>query len=335
MGLDPLVEDIHGSSAFEMNAFNGSESQIMALHQLSLAQGVYGTVINEIPPWVMKRMIGAPQVFDSMVANIFPDFYQWPLEHRTRLLAYPLNFGSLSSKIVRRLFRPHGGFHPDDLLHRMPGTGQTIFHWVTEQYFHQWLMVYDWYDWPDWRDDFDLFNKGHLKEDMGLIHDIVAVSQYSDLSATGERGRTTALLEGIRSSTEAVTRFWISSGQAYNAPEHRFTKRCAQQKVKDWIEVLRTGGKDLEVFGQAELTILLRHRSSGSPGWNTRGARYGWKGLTVGPRPEDWHLIWEWDPDVEGFVGDFWEWIENPPLSIPGSWVDDDDYDDDGDDFEW
>ena len=299
----------------------------MALHQLSLSQGVYDKMKESGGAWVIQRMLGAPQVFDSMVANIFPDFYQWPLEHRTRLLTCPWRFKDSRSKIVRRLFRPHGGFHPDDLLHRLPETGQTIFQWATESYYHRWMPIYTG---PIWRDhQINLFDTVYLKEVMGLIHDIVAVSQYSDLSATGERGRTTALLEGIRSSTEEATRFWIYSGQAYNAHEHRLTKRYAQQLVKDWLEVLRVGGKDLEVFGQAELTILLRHRSSGSPHWSTKRARYGWKGFTIGPRPEDWHLIWEWNPDVEGFVGDFWEWVENPPLAMPGSWVDDGDDDSD------
>lgn len=40
-----------------------------------------------------------------------------------------------------------------------------------------------------------------------------------------------------------------------------------------------------------------------------------------GPRPEDWHLIWGVDSDE--FAGEFWDLIENPPLRIPGGWVDD------------
>ncbi|KAK3396273.1 hypothetical protein B0T20DRAFT_417304 [Sordaria brevicollis] len=43
-------------------------------------------------------------------------------------------------------------------------------------------------------------------------------------------------------------------------------------------------------------------------------------GFTHGPRPEDWEIFW--DPSVEDYVEDFWRMIENPPLAIPGSWVD-------------
>ena len=335
MGLDPFVGDNDGQPAYEMNVSSGNESQNLALHKLSLSQGVYDEVANGgtlSDFWVMQRMMGNLQVFDSI--NVFPDFYQRPLLLRIDILIWLQDL--LDWTTVTRLFRPHGGFYPEDLLHRIPRTGQTIFQWATKAYLypkreiHRRMMIVEG---PVWGHYFSLFNKEDLEGARGLIHDIVAVSEYSDLSATGERGRTTALLEGIRSSTGAVTHLWISNGQAYNARVHRLAKGRVQLIVKDWLKVLWAGGKDLEVFGQAELTILLRHRSSGSPGWNTRGARYGWKGLTVGPRPENWHLIWEWDPDVEGFVGDFWEWIENPPLAIPGSWVDDDD-DDDSDWYE-
>lgn len=46
--------------------------------------------------------------------------------------------------------------------------------------------------------------------------------------------------------------------------------------------------------------------------------------------------MWEWDPDVERYVGDFWRWIEDPPLAIPGSWIDADSEDEDEyeDDYE-
>ena len=85
MGLDPFVEDNLGNSAYELNIFDGSEFQMMALHQLSLSQGVYDKMKESGGVGVIQRMLGAPQVFDSMVANILPDFYQWPLEHRTIL----------------------------------------------------------------------------------------------------------------------------------------------------------------------------------------------------------------------------------------------------------
>ncbi len=317
MGLDPLVEDSFGYSAYKENIFVDNQSQVMALHQLSLSQGVYDEVESENLAWVIRRMMVAPHVFDSIVTNIFPDFYQWPLKTRISSLPFSFRFTNFRYEMVARLFRPHGGFHADDLLHEIEGwyadvAGGTILQLAAAAYFRVGTSLFP----ISFPEDSTLASEDHRHEQLRLLlHDIIAVSAYSDLSATGHSGRTTALLDGIETSARRVMRSWIRSGQAYNANEHRFAKRHAQQIMRDWLMELREVGKDLEVFGQAELIAL---RDSG-------GARSGWKGFTVGPRPEDWHLIWEWDPDVEELVGDFWEWIENPPLAMPGSWVDDDD----------
>ncbi|KAJ4148267.1 hypothetical protein LMH87_002746 [Akanthomyces muscarius] len=42
--------------------------------------------------------------------------------------------------------------------------------------------------------------------------------------------------------------------------------------------------------------------------------------FSYGPEPKDWKFTWElqW----EEMVGQFWELIDNPPLKLPGAWVD-------------
>jgi len=324
LGLDPLVEDHRKESAYVVNLCRGSESQVMALHQLSLSQGVYDGVASWKDSWVAWRMLGNAEVFDSMVANVFPDFYQWPLEDRTNILNYSLAGFSFDHKAVSRLFRPQGGFHPDDFHHRLRCTGQSIIQWITGQYFR---MILGDYWWPsDCQPAKGSIDKTSLRfqQIQLLFHDIAAVSEYSNLSAISDGART-ALVESIMWPAEqlmlASTRF---TGPAYNSKVHRLQRSLLQQIVRCWLGDLRAAGKELEAFGQAEHNALLHHQSLGSPSWNSQRAGYKWKGFTIGPRPEDWTLIWEWDPDVETLVGDFWAWIEDPPLAIPGSWVDDD-----------
>ncbi len=328
MGLDPFVKNDRGLSAFESIVYGGSESQIMALHQLSLSHGVYDEMSNTLlPHWVQDRMMRAPEVFDSMVANVVPHFYhQMLLPLRIIWITSSVTVSKYSPEVVRRLLWPQSSPPPDNLFYRSsiwPG-GPTILQEMTKAYFKsrtqpdQWIMKY--LESNTFLGCMDptltLENQGEEQLRL-LIRDIVAISEHSDLSTIEDAVSTTALIGGIQVCASIVTRRGIRRGWTFNARKHRVHKYYVQLVVRDWLKELREVGKDLEVFGQAELMAL---RDSG-------GARSGWKGFTVGPRPEDWHLIWEWDPDVEGLARDFWESVENPPLAIPGSWVDDDDDD--------
>jgi hypothetical protein len=298
----------------------------MALHQLSLSQGVYDEVSWE-DSWVGWRMLGDVQIFDSMVADFYPDFYQWPLERRIGILG--CNPWALLERFdheaVSRLFRPHGGFHPDDLHHRLPSTGQTILQWITEKYFltRAWDLWWDSWWVPSVRPSrmCALGKKSPQFQQIRLLFlEIATLSGNSYLSATGD-GATTALLGGIVKLEEYLMLCQGWDDLANNAQEHRLRKKSLQRIVREWLDDLRAAGKDLEIFGQAEHAAVLHYESPSSRG-RFMDDGYKWEGFTVGPRPEDWNLIWKWHSNTERFVRDFWAWIEDPPLAIPGSWVD-------------
>ncbi|KAK2003163.1 hypothetical protein LX36DRAFT_666713 [Colletotrichum falcatum] len=95
-------------------------------------------------------------------------------------------------------------------------------------------------------------------------------------------------------------------------------------------------GIDLAEYGRQELEIYLAHGSLQGRRWFYGPMRWlqtpdpaipGWKlvGFAYGPEPRDWKFTW--DLDAWEYAGDFWELVENPPLHIPGGWVDDDDDD--------
>ncbi|KAK1584994.1 uncharacterized protein LY79DRAFT_281813 [Colletotrichum navitas] len=118
---------------------------------------------------------------------------------------------------------------------------------------------------------------------------------------------------------------WVTHGIGRSEP------RFAQKAFLIWLEDMQAAGVDLAEYGRQELEIYLTHGSLQSPRWlhenmsrdiGQLGAS-GWKlvGFTYGPEPEDWKFTW--DLDAWEYAGDFWEQVENPPLRIPGGWVDD------------
>jgi hypothetical protein len=94
-----------------------------------------------------------------------------------------------------------------------------------------------------------------------------------------------------------------------------------------WMEDLAEAGLDLQEYFRIELSACrgtdMQLRSG------TRLLEFGPSlvVLNYGENPQDW--MFEWDPCVEGEVGEFWNMIELPPM--PGAWVDEDsDGEDDG-----
>ena len=115
----------------------------------------------------------------------------------------------------------------------------------------------------------------------------------------------------------------------------REQRKHSQRAARKWLENLKSGGIDLKSYGRLE-TKTFKQIRQGKIHERYMGAKVGLfrdggqdrhpktvlflTGFTYGPQPEDWTLFW--DPFVEDFVEDFWWMIENPPLAIPGSWVD-------------
>ena len=163
-----------------------------------------------------------------------------------------------------------------------------------------------------------------------IIRDMASVADIGDLSP---RGRRTTLVAGIQGW---VTEVRVEFAASWMATRRWSWKRNLRECVKRWLENILEAGHNLKAYGEAEM-LEFHHQDLGSPLWawpprtqDTRGSSegpYRWKGFKYGPSPEDWDLIWELAPAVEEFVADFWAWVENPLLAVPGAWVDDDEED--------
>jgi hypothetical protein len=339
MGLDLSKECASGTPVYgyRIDTGNGDKSRAVALFRLLSSQGIY---VDWTDKMAAHQMLGNGPVFDWFLANVFHNFYQLPLERRLRILARADFSSDLDHKVGGKIFHPDGRFRVYDLHHRMPSTGETVLEWLVQRYFGTWRY---WHYFAS----MEPYNSSGPTQGLDwswiqmrlVIRDVVALVEDGELSAVSAQTGQTVLLEGITSSLDAKFLRSAFHDEAYNARKHRMWKHTViQQTVKAWLEDLATAGKDLEAYGKAEHAAILGHILSHShPGprevlldfkqkkYYRAGCR--WSGFTYGPRPKDWSLIWEWDPDVGALVGEFWASIEDPPLAVPGSWVDDEEHD--------
>jgi hypothetical protein len=115
--------------------------------------------------------------------------------------------------------------------------------------------------------------------------------------------------------------------------------KFVESHVYYWLQDLRSCGVNLCRYGETELAIFRRSRGWQSLRWSWGSqicesvARFRLIGFQYGPRPQDWSF--DWDLEIEQCAGDFWEWVENPIIHVPGAWIDDDGHDDDEDDDSW
>ncbi|OHF02475.1 hypothetical protein CORC01_02170 [Colletotrichum orchidophilum] len=111
----------------------------------------------------------------------------------------------------------------------------------------------------------------------------------------------------------------------------RMCERDTSEFLSMWLEDVQSSGKDLAKYGSQEKEIfmgdkLLQDRRLDVL-FDYSFPKISWTGMrlvsfTYGPQPEDWKLVW--GLEAEEYAGDFWYLVENPPLRIPGGWVEDD-----------
>lgn len=122
---------------------------------------------------------------------------------------------------------------------------------------------------------------------------------------------------------------WIWRGTSYNYMY--ITGRCIRTAVRMWLEDLMEAGVDLEAYGELEDEFLVDgavEMDLDFPDGSLYPASMGPYIVCAeyGPRPEDW--IFEYDPCVEEYAGEFWWVLANEerlmPGPMPGGWEDDD-----------
>lgn len=111
--------------------------------------------------------------------------------------------------------------------------------------------------------------------------------------------------------------------------------RVLQPAIESWASILHMNGVNLLDYGCKERLSELQYREGRIPCWSKGEVRrYNYfrvLGITYGALPEQWKVWWS-IYDYE-YAGEFWRMVENSAFSIPGSWEDDFDTDEE-DDYE-
>lgn len=122
----------------------------------------------------------------------------------------------------------------------------------------------------------------------------------------------------------------------FSGHQGQVAKLLMAQLLFTWLEDVERAGLDLVEYGRQEWEIFMGcdqlqlRRWFESVGWDDgeddcedviSPSGFRLQSFTYGPRPTDWALIWILD--AEEYAGEFWDNIENPPLLVPGGWVED------------
>ncbi|KAK1458881.1 hypothetical protein CMEL01_01880 [Colletotrichum melonis] len=135
-------------------------------------------------------------------------------------------------------------------------------------------------------------------------------------------------------ATEEEPRYYtpLISGLYEHLWDHSEYKRKISLFLRKWLEDVQISGHDLEEYGRREMEYFKREARLQEERLSTRfkAMEYGPSvrlvSFTYGPEPRHWNLVWSLE--AEEFAGEFWDLIENPPLHVPGEWVDNDSSDD-------
>ncbi|KAH6617896.1 hypothetical protein B0J18DRAFT_468234 [Chaetomium sp. MPI-SDFR-AT-0129] len=325
MGLDVYHEDWRGRPAYHSH-FTPIRGEYPAfIHRLFLSQGVY----DEVTSWSEKTttdiMLRNPLAFDWLVSTVFQDFYQWPLERRLAVLShypYTHSFLFLCNKVFGRLFHPSGHFRREELLHYIPSLGFCALQWATDRYFYIWNRRWNW-----------RARSEQWRQAQCIIREVAAVMKSPDFTSLHETGSMSGLLATFSCALGRCNWAGAVRHSSSNTLPDQDQRIAHDGLLKDWVSDLAAGGMDLEAYGESEKEHYKRRGVLSLPQKPREvlldpkeGIFYApqrsLNGFTFGPKAEDWSLIWEWHPDPEGLAGEFWTLIEDPPLAIPGSWVD-------------
>ncbi|KAH9894487.1 hypothetical protein F4778DRAFT_794537 [Xylariomycetidae sp. FL2044] len=344
IGADPWhQEEESGFTPFQSYLYNSSSEIKISFASALLAKGdwaeellvfpqiMYGSAYHDshrrafhAEPNIVEAQCNC--MFGLHDKNLYMNFlkYQCPshetttLESRMRAAAHAVSFSDASAEVIRSLLLPELGSDPRIFQIDARGTCPPIAivamglgrsqAFMTSRKLHSMQREQEVEIWSAFASDVI-----RITPDIHII--------YKDPKEWGKYGIwSTALIAFLAAVGDSALE------------RHEEKRRIGRvnRSLWLWLKTLKQSGVDLEKYGHREDRILRRELSDGSgldlwyysedPHWEYYFANLRLLGFKFGPEPEDWSLYWSEPRDA--YAGDFWQLIEDPPLQLPGAWVD-------------
>ncbi|EXF83553.1 hypothetical protein CFIO01_00695 [Colletotrichum fioriniae PJ7] len=247
----------------------------------------------------------APEAHQYVTRSMAATYYQLPLKAR---FAH-LDWSQIDPRILLDDIRHGEGIKPADFSVVLDTSTKSSLGHLMRRYLTR-VAMGD-HDYPcdrDWRD---------------LVQWILQGVSYQWLSKH-------LSFDTTRAESCYYTPFFL--GLFGNTWGHWKYKRQTSIYLRKWLEDVQISDHDLEEYGRREMEyfkceVRLREerlRTCSETMEPDSGMRL--VSFTYGSEPKDWNLVWSLE--AEEYAGEFWDLIENPPLHVPGGWVDDDISDD-------
>ncbi|KAI3319588.1 hypothetical protein HD806DRAFT_508535 [Xylariaceae sp. AK1471] len=249
------------------------------------------------------------RIYRSMLYYQCPFHHETPVKERMESAWYASHYSITSPAVFKEILQPDwsanfkalcGLSGPSSLIYII-AVGLSISTLKTSLYSSTWSSLV-----------------GDAIRGGANVHGVSKVLHYPP----HQRGPVTPLLGVIY---QDLFRFPTMRGRvARKLPVNFFSLRT-------WLSALKAAGIDLTRYGRKEQEMLVKGKVSRylQPHPQQRSSAFYDKprsrdplfviyGFRYGSEPEDWEVYWA--QCTEEYAREFWEYIENLPLQIPGAW---------------
>ncbi|KAK0748334.1 hypothetical protein B0T21DRAFT_344008 [Apiosordaria backusii] len=324
-GLDLFTVSFYGTPplcCLDVVAYTDLNSEDkLAFHKALLSYGAYDE-FNPHAHLTTALMASDIAVVEPLFSEIFCDYYNWPWKERLNLF-WEFSGAARDHKVGHRFLCQHESLRAEDIRAEVSREEGSVLNNIAWMYFQSAMRVEHTCKrqcYVDKRRDTDATRRWEMVR--CVFRKVAAITILQDFDARHPVNGLTPLLWAI-----ALCRCPdLSELMEYQ----RCWKSAVSSALRAWLEDLEVEGIDLQDYGRATKAVFVDTGALQTRTWPVGTLckpeqpefGYVWKNIIYGPNPEDWSLEFEWDIAWEEFLEDFWNWIDNPPLEIPGSWVD-------------